>query len=85
MYTVESWGDEHALISPTSVKAEISLTFEQVKMWLRLFYAQTYASCQGSEFNGSLRLHCTDSPRFTRMHLVVGLSRAKEASLVSVV
>ena len=85
VYTVESWSDEHVIVSPTSVGGEISLTFEQVKMWLRLSYAQTYASCQGSEFNGSLRLHCTDSPRFTRKHLFVGLSRAKEASLVSVV
>ena len=84
-YTVQSWSDEHVIVSPTSVGGEITLTILQVKMWLRLSYAQTYASCQGSEFNGSLRLHCTDSPRFTRKHLFVGLSRAKEASLVSVV
>ena len=79
-YTVQSWGAEHVHLA-----GGVSLTHEQAKSWLRLAHAQTYASCQGSEFTGSLRLHCTDSPRFTRRHLFVGLSRAREASLVSVV
>jgi hypothetical protein len=35
---------------------EGSLTFEQAKALLRLSYAQAYASCQGTEFSGSLRL-----------------------------
>eukprot|EP00969_Alexandrium_andersonii_P101841 4494780-Alexandrium_andersonii.AAC.1 len=40
----------------------IALAYEQVKAWLRLSYAQTYASCQGSEFEGPLRLHDTTHP-----------------------
>ena len=62
-----------------------ALTYEQAKAWLRLSFAQTYASCQGSEFGGSLRLHDTAHPHFTRRHLFVGLSRARAADLVSVV
>ena len=79
-YTVQSWDEEHAHLA-----GGVSLAHAQAKSWLRLAHAQTYASCQGSEFAGSLRLHCTDSPRFTRRHLFVGLSRAREASLVSAV
>jgi len=58
---------------------------EQAKAWLRLSFAQTYASCQGTEFAGSLGLHDTDSAHFSRRHLFVGLSRARGTSLVSVV
>ena len=60
------------------------LSHEQVKSWLRLSYAQTYASCQGSEFEDTLRLHA-DTPQITIRHLNVGLSRAREAALVSVI
>ncbi len=40
-----------------SLEGDVVLTHEQAKKWLRLAYAQTYASCQGSEFGGPLRLH----------------------------
>ena len=80
MYTVESCDGERVHLA-----GDISLTHEQAKQWLRLSYAQTYASCQGTEFAGSLRLHDTESAHFSRRHLFVGLSRAKEASIVSVV
>jgi len=63
----------------------VIFSLEQVKAWLRLSYAQTYASVQGTEFEGELRLHDTQHQHFTRRHLFVGLSRAKEASKVSVV
>ena len=91
MYVVDSWDVVNGIAIISTVDNVVrepsnhSLTVEQIKLWLRLSYAQTYASCQGTEFTGSLRLHCTDSPRFTRKHLFVGLSRAKDASLVSVV
>jgi len=80
LYTIESWGDERI-----NLAGGLSLTHEQAKAWLRLSFAQTYASCQGTEFAGSLRLHDTDSAHFSRRHLFVGLSRAKDMSLVSVV
>lgn len=56
----------------------VTLTFEQVKLWLRLSYAQTYASVQGSEFTAHLRLHDTTHHFFTLKHLFVGLSRKSE-------
>ncbi len=57
-------------------------TYDQVKLWLRLSYAQTYASCQGNEFEGALRLWDVTHRFFTRRHLFVGLSRAKLGSAV---
>ena len=80
LYTVESCGEERVQLASGP-----SLTHEQAKAWLRLSFAQTYASCQGTEFAGTLRLHDTDSAHFTRRHLFVGLSRAKDMGLVSVV
>ena len=62
---------------------EADFSFEQVKQWLRLSYAQTYASCQGTEFSGSLCLHDCTSRFFSRRHLFVGLSRAKQDAAVS--
>jgi hypothetical protein len=59
-----------------------TLSLEQAKRYLRLSFAQTYASCQGTEFDWTLRLHDIESPRFTKRHLFVGLSRAKGAALV---
>ena len=63
----------------------LKLTFDQVKSWLRLSYAQTYASVQGTEFSAQVRLHDTKHRFFTRRHLFVGLSRARAAKDVSVV
>jgi hypothetical protein len=62
---------------------EGALSFEQAKLLLRLSYAQTLASCQGTEFGGSLRLWDCAHPLFTRRHLFVGLSRARQDAQVS--
>ncbi len=64
--------------SVTSGSELISLSFGQVAALLRLSYAQTYASCQGTEFVDSLRLHDTSNRHFTKRHLFVALSRAKK-------
>jgi len=63
----------------------LTLTYEQVKAWLRLSYAQTYASVQGTEFTAQLRLWDSRHRFFTRRHLFVGLSHARAAQDVSVV
>ena len=55
-----------------------------VKRYLRLAHCQTYASCQGTEFTGTLRLWDADSVHFSRRHLYVGLSRARAADAVAV-
>jgi len=50
--------------------------------YLRLSHAQTFASCQGDEFE-SVRLWDCDSRNFTWKHLYVGLSRAKGSAEVA--
>ena len=55
----------------------LSLPADKVADLFVLSYAQTYASCQGTEFNGSLRLHDTTHRFFTMRHIFVSLSRAK--------
>jgi hypothetical protein len=80
LYTVASIDPEAQSLTLEGV--ECSLTFEQAKAWLRLSYAQTYASCQGTEFGGSLRLWDCGHKFFTRRHLFVGLSRAKQDAQV---
>ena len=63
----------------------LSLPADQVADLFVLAYAQTYASCQGTEFDGTLRLHDTTHKFFTRRHLFVGLSRARSCFAVDVV
>ena len=80
LYTVESIGDDDIRLS-----CGIVLSYEEAKRYMRLSYAQTYASCQGTEFEGTLRLHDTGNKHFTKRHLFVGLSRGKRADEISVV
>jgi len=82
LYTVLDITDEGIT---TQELPGLVLTQEQVKSWLRLSYAQTYASVQGTEFDSQLRLHDTGHMYFTKRHLFVGLSRARAAADVSVV
>jgi len=82
LYTVLEVTDETVLIQELP---GIVFTHEQVKMWLRLSFVQTYAAVQGTEFDAQLRLHDTGHTFFTKRHLFVGLSRAKAAANVSVV
>ena len=42
------------------------------------------ASCQETDFEGTLRLHDTTHKFFTRRHLFVGLSQAKSSAAVDV-
>ncbi len=80
LYTVESVTREAVVLT-----GGVSLTPAQAKSSLRLSFAQTYASCQGSEFDGPLRLHDTGHKFFSLKHLFVGLSRAKVAAEVGLV
>jgi hypothetical protein len=59
------------------------LSFAQVKTSLRLSFAQTFASVQGTEYDEPLRLHDCAHPMFTRKCLFVGLSRSKSGALIS--
>ena len=65
-----SIGNDTVLLARLSA----SFTCDHVKLWLRLSYAQTYASCQGTEFSGPLRLWDVSNKFFSRRHLFVGLA-----------
>jgi hypothetical protein len=80
LYTVASVVDDKVRL----VGLDATFSYEQTKLWLRLSYAQTYASCQGTEFDGALRLHDVTHRFFTRRHLFVGLSRAKQGAAIGV-
>jgi hypothetical protein len=80
LYTVESIDPEAQTLV---LEGAGSLTFDQARAWLRLSYAQTYASCQGTEFADSVCLWDTAHRHFSRKHLFVGLSRAKTNATVS--
>ena len=69
----------------TAAAEPLTLTYQQVADLLRLSFARTYASCQGTEFEDTLRLHDTQSRFFTKRHLFVALSRAKRAEQVDIV
>jgi hypothetical protein len=77
-YEVESVGED------SLVAGGVKLPFANLAATMRLPWAQTLASCQGTEFQGTLAIHDTDNPHFTRRHLFVALSRAKEACNVCV-
>ena len=77
-YTVKSCADNIV----TFEEVEHTFTYEEIKDVMRLSHCQTFASAQGTEFEGSLTLHELSHPRFTKRHLFVGLSRARAAELV---
>jgi hypothetical protein len=60
------------------------LSFAQVRGSLRLSFAQTFASVQGTQYEEKLRLHDCKTKFFTRKMLFVGLSRSRSGALVSV-
>jgi hypothetical protein len=78
LYTVESIDAQTLVLEGVG-----RLTFDQARAWLRLSYAQTYASCQGTEFADSLCLWDCAHRHFSRRHLFVGLSRARANAAVS--
>jgi hypothetical protein len=79
LYTVESVGE--GVVHLEGLPA--AFTFEQTTLWLRLSYAQTYASCQGTEFTESLCLWDVTHKYFSTRHLFVGLSRAAQGAFIS--
>ena len=80
LYTVKELGED----AVTFEELESAFSHDQVRQWFRLSFAQTYASCQGTEFDGPVCLWDTGNPHFTKRHLFVALSRAKQAALVDV-
>ena len=61
------------------VAGGIKLSFAYLASTMGLPWAQTFASCQGTEFEGTLAIHDSENKHFTMRHLFVALSRAKRA------
>ena len=64
------------------LESGVRLTYELASKHLRPPYACTYHSAQGLEFKGLLHLTDLLSPHLTRAHLLVGMSRATDSSLL---
>ena len=77
-YVVESIGEDSV------VAGGIKLSFAHLASTMRLPWAQTFANCQGTEFEGTLAIHDSENKHFTMRHLFVALSRAKRAEDVCV-
>ena len=85
LYRVTALGEDSATVISTQSEGEpIELTLSQVAEILRLSFAQTYASVQGTEFSDTLRCHDVTNPHFTLRHLFVAMSRAKECSKLAI-
>jgi hypothetical protein len=82
-YEVLKIEEEYVILRRDS--QEFRLTQDEVKLYTRMAWARTMASIQGDEVTGSLRIWDTQSRHFTLRHLYVCLSRARDASLVSVI
>ena len=78
LYEIEKIEDENVKIKDN----DRWFTFDDVKQLFRMSFAQTYASCQGTEFDGQLRLWDTSNPHFSKRHLFVALSRGKQAAFI---
>ena len=78
LYTIKACEEE-----VTFEELPHSFSYDEVKEMFRLSHAQTYASCQGTEFTEACTLHELDHPRFSWRHLFVGISRCRAAELVS--
>jgi hypothetical protein len=85
LYRVTALGEDHATLEPAEGPGEgIELTYPQVADWLRLSFAQTYASVQGTEFSDSLRLHDTVHAHFSMRLLFVAMSRGKQCAKLAI-
>ena len=85
LYTVIKIDDEYVSVKGDHDEPEeIKLTFLQVAALLRLSFARTYASVQGTEFSQELRCHDVTNKHFTMRHLFVAISRAKDSSKIAI-
>ena len=83
VYVVEALNEE-SLALKSETNEELTLSYEQAADLLRLSFARTYASIQGTEFDDTVRLHDTTSKYFTRRHLFVSMSRCRRAEHLAI-
>ena len=85
LYRVVAIAEDTVTLQPVEGEAQaFELSISQTSEWLRLPFAQTFASCQGGEFTAPLRIHDTTNVHFTRRHLFVAMSRAKECANLAI-
>ena len=82
-YRVVEIGEQVKLTCEASQR-ELVVPLDFVRNYLRLCFAITIASCQGSTIKGRLRVYSAH-PRFTMRHLFVCSSRATAAALLEIV
>ena len=82
LLTVQSWDQKNVELKCSEGGVTYSVTHEFCRKNLRLAYAMTYASIQARTCHGTVALGDTKHPRFSRRHLVMGMSRATRASHV---
>ena len=82
LLTVQSWDQKNVELKCSEGGAIYSITHEFCRKNLRLGYAMTYASIQARTCTGTVDLWDTKHPRFSRRHLVMGMSRCTRASYV---
>ena len=84
LYEVTKIDNEYVWVKSDCSNEELKLLFSQVASLLRLSFARTYASCQGTEFSEELRLHDVGNRHFTMRHLFVAISRARDRNKVDI-
>ena len=81
MYRVIKIEDDGIIVRSND---EIKLVFAQIAAIMRLSFARTYASRQGTEFDTDLTLHDTNNKHFTMRHLFVGMSKCKNCTKLDI-
>ena len=79
---VEDWGEGWIKVRCIEGGECYNVSANFLARNLRLAHALTYASVQGRSCKGSVALFDTNHQRFTRRHLVMGLSRCRSAGEV---
>ena len=76
---------EEQLVLRAETGEQLNLNYEAVTDLLRLSFARTYASIQGTEFeSGRVRLHDTAKKHFSRRHLFVTISKCRRAEDIDI-
>ena len=82
LLSVQGWSEDLLRLKCTEGGAEFAVPIEWAQQNLRYGAAICYAAIQARTCYGTVALWDTTSRRFTRRHLVMGLSRATAATKV---
>ena len=82
---VMSWEDDSVTLQCTEGQREYQVSRGWLALNTRLGWAVCYAAIQARTCHGTVALHDTNHARYSRRHLVMGLSRATAAANVWIV